>query len=58
MSRNLSSHDIVWGDAHPGNMVIDKNFDAWVVDFRGGYVENFVDRKKAGTRKRGSWQGI
>lgn len=24
----LHSHDIVWGDVHPGNIFIDKNFDA------------------------------
>ncbi|KFY58043.1 hypothetical protein V497_05114 [Pseudogymnoascus sp. VKM F-4516 (FW-969)] len=27
----LHSHDLVWGDVHPGNIFIDKNFDAWPV---------------------------
>jgi serine/threonine protein kinase len=55
--KELHSHDIVWGDVHPGNIVIDKNFDAWIVDFGGGWIEDFVDRKKAGT-KEGDWQGV
>jgi len=55
--KELHSHDIVWGDVHPGNIVIDKNYDAWIVDFGGGWIEDFVDRKKAGT-KEGDWQGV
>ncbi|TVY37851.1 hypothetical protein LSUB1_G005546 [Lachnellula subtilissima] len=53
----LHAHDIVWGDAHPGNIVIDAASDAWIVDFGGGWVEGFVERKKAGT-KEGDWQGV
>lgn len=53
----LHSHDIVWGDVHPGNIFIDKNFDAWVVDLGGGWVEEFVDSDKVGT-KEGDWQGV
>jgi len=55
--KKLHSHDIVWGDVHPGNIVIDKNIDAWVVDFGSGWIEDFVDRKKAGTNE-GDWQGV
>jgi len=47
----------VWGDVHPGNIVIDKNFDAWIVDFGGGCIEEFLDRKKAGTKEE-DWQGV
>ncbi len=43
--------DIVWGDVHPGNIVIDKNFDVWVVDFGGGCVESFVHPRMAGTKE-------
>lgn len=53
----LHSYDIVWGDVHPGNIFIDKNFDAWLLDFGGGWVEEFVDSEKAGT-KEGDWQGV
>jgi serine/threonine protein kinase len=50
--NELHSHDIVWGDVHPGNIVIDESSDAWVVDFGGGWFEDFVDRKRAGTKRR------
>ncbi|RDL37302.1 Uncharacterized protein BP5553_04735 [Venustampulla echinocandica] len=55
--KELHSHDIVWGNVHPGNIVIDMNFDAWVVDFGDGWIEDFVDRKKAGI-KEGDWQVV
>ncbi|KAH8589192.1 hypothetical protein B0O99DRAFT_746239 [Bisporella sp. PMI_857] len=55
--KELHSHDIVWNNVHPGNSVTDKNFDAWVVDIGGGWIEESVDRKKAGT-KEGDWQGV
>ncbi|CAK38035.1 hypothetical protein CBS115989_1366 [Aspergillus niger] len=53
----LHSNDIVWGDVHPGNIVIDYTLDAWVVDFDGGYRSEFVDGKSAGT-KQGDLEGI
>jgi hypothetical protein len=55
--EQLHSHDLVWGDVHPGNLVIDTSFDAWVVDFSGGSIVEFVPRKIAGT-KDGDWKGI
>src|SRR4051812_7018225 len=45
------------GDVHPGNIAIDKNFDAWIVDFGGGWVDQFVDRQKSGT-KEGNGRGF
>ncbi|KAK3329170.1 hypothetical protein B0H66DRAFT_466373 [Apodospora peruviana] len=48
---------IVWGDAHPGNILIDDHLDAWIVDFGGGWTEGWVDRDKAETRE-GDLQGI
>jgi len=48
--QQLHSHDLVWGDVHPGNIVIDTSFNAWVVDFGGGSIVEFVPRKKAGTK--------
>ncbi|KFZ03738.1 hypothetical protein V501_09315, partial [Pseudogymnoascus sp. VKM F-4519 (FW-2642)] len=53
----LHAHDLVWGDVHPGNIVIDTSFNAWVVDFGGGSIVEFVPRKKAGT-KEGDWLGV
>lgn len=44
-------HDagIVWGDAKPDNVLIDRNEDVWVVDFGGGYTEGWVPKELAGT---------
>ncbi|PYH69407.1 uncharacterized protein BO88DRAFT_425098 [Aspergillus vadensis CBS 113365] len=53
----LHSHDIIWGDVHPGNIVIDYDLNAWVVDFDGGYRSEFVDGKSAGTNQ-GDLEGI
>ncbi|KAI9760941.1 MAG: Glucosamine-phosphate N-acetyltransferase-like protein [Chaenotheca gracillima] len=49
--ERLHAHDIVWGDVHPGNIVIDTTLDAWAVDFGGGCVEEFVDREKSETEE-------
>ncbi|OBT68089.1 hypothetical protein VE03_01514 [Pseudogymnoascus sp. 23342-1-I1] len=55
--EQLHSHNLVWGDVHPGNIVIDTNLDAWLVDFGGGSIVEFVPRKIAGT-KDGDWRGV
>jgi tRNA A-37 threonylcarbamoyl transferase component Bud32 len=48
---------IVWGDAKPDNILIDKNNAAWIIDFGGGYTRGFVEREKAGTIE-GDLQGL
>lgn len=53
----LHAVDIVWGDVNPGNMVIDFDFNLWIVDFGGGFIDGFVDRRLAGT-KQGDLEGI
>ena len=55
--KELHAHGIVWGDVHPGNIVIDLKSDAWSVDFGGGCVEEFIDRKNVETEE-GDWQGV
>lgn len=55
--KELHSHDTVWGDIHPGNIVIDENFDAWLVDFGYGWTEDFADRKKPSTNE-GDWERV
>ncbi|PWY89248.1 hypothetical protein BO70DRAFT_163617 [Aspergillus heteromorphus CBS 117.55] len=41
--RILHKNDCCWGDAKDENIVIDKNRDAWLVDFEGGYSPGWVD---------------
>lgn len=49
--EKLHAVDIVWGDVNPENMVIDFDFNLWVVDFGGGFIDGFVDRRLAGTKE-------
>jgi tRNA A-37 threonylcarbamoyl transferase component Bud32 len=53
----LHEAGIVWGDAKPDNALIDKNDDAWIIDFGGGYTQGFVEREKARTIE-GGLQGL
>jgi len=53
----LHKAGIVWGDAKTDNILIDKNGEAWIIDFGGGYTRGFVEREKAGTIE-GDLQGL
>ncbi|KAF4554233.1 Hypothetical protein D9617_5g071100 [Elsinoe fawcettii] len=53
----LHAHDIVWGDVNAGNIYIDKDCNAWVIDFGGNYSPDFVDEDKKETVE-GDWQGV
>lgn len=55
--EELHKAGAVWGDAKAENVLIDKNNDAWVIDFEGGYTEGWVDEDMAGT-KEGDFQGL
>jgi hypothetical protein len=48
---------IVWGDVKPDNVLIDKDNNAWIIDFEGGCTEGWVDEDKVGTVK-GDLQGL
>lgn len=55
--EKLHAVDIVCGDVNPENMVIDFDFNLWVVASGGGFIDGFVDRPLAGT-KEGDLEGI
>lgn len=55
--EELHKAGAVWGDAKADNVLIDKNSDAWVIDFEGGYTKGWVEKDKAGT-KEGDLQGL
>lgn len=54
----LHNVGIYWGDVQPGNVVIDKKENAWVVDFAGGYTEGFGVSEKNYNSEKGDLEGI
>ncbi|ROV89569.1 hypothetical protein VMCG_09951 [Cytospora schulzeri] len=42
--KSLHAIGVILGDAKPGNIVIDLNGDAWLIDFEGGRSEGWVDK--------------
>jgi hypothetical protein len=55
--EHLHEAGIVWGDAKAANVLVDRNMDAWIIDFGGGFTEGWVEREKAGTVE-GDIQGL
>ncbi|WQF81607.1 Putative protein kinase [Colletotrichum destructivum] len=55
--EELHGKDIVWGDAKAENVLIDRDDNAWVVDFGGSYTVGWVDKEQAGTLA-GDAQGL
>ncbi|KAF1959900.1 hypothetical protein CC80DRAFT_440066 [Byssothecium circinans] len=55
--KKLHDANMTWADVMPENVVIDKNGDAWVINFGGGCVEGWVDLELDGT-KEGGLQGL
>ncbi|KND87884.1 hypothetical protein TOPH_07449 [Tolypocladium ophioglossoides CBS 100239] len=47
----------VWEDAKPENILVDKEDNAWITNFEGGYTHGWVDSDKAGTVE-GDLQGL
>ncbi|KAM5341169.1 hypothetical protein ACJ41O_015278 [Fusarium nematophilum] len=55
--EKLHQEGIIWGDVKAENVLIDKDNDAWVIDFGGSYTPGWVDPDKAGTLE-GDEQGM
>lgn len=47
----------IWGDAKPDNVLIDTQYDAYLIDFGGGYTRGWVDEELANTAE-GDLQGL
>ncbi|KAI6750887.1 hypothetical protein HG530_014337 [Fusarium avenaceum] len=45
----LHKAGIVWGDVKAENVLVDKDNNAWISDFGGGYTKGWVEREMAGT---------
>jgi serine/threonine protein kinase len=41
--ERLHSVDLIWGDAKPDNVLIDRDENAWLIDFGGGWSTGWVD---------------
>ena len=60
ISRSLDKlHEggIIWGDVKAENVLIDKDDNAWLIDFGSSYTVVWVDEEKAGTLE-GDAQGL
>ncbi|KAL3264048.1 hypothetical protein ABHI18_001189 [Aspergillus niger] len=53
----LHRADIIWGDVKMDNVLVDRNDDAWVIDFGGGYTEGWVAKEHMETMK-GDEEGL
>lgn len=53
----LHRNGLVWGDAKAHNVLVDRDDDAWIIDFGGSYTRGWVDEDRAGTVE-GDLQGL
>lgn len=55
--KKLHGIGLIWGDAKAGNIILDKESNPWIIDFGGGYTDNWVDAALADT-VMGDLQGL
>ncbi|KAK1589863.1 uncharacterized protein LY79DRAFT_516879 [Colletotrichum navitas] len=55
--EKLHQKGITWGDVEDENVLIDRDDNAWIIDFGGSYTCRWVDKEKAGTLA-GDAQGL
>ncbi|KAG9198475.1 hypothetical protein G6514_009907 [Epicoccum nigrum] len=53
----LHAHDVVWGDVHPMNVIIDEETNAWAIDFGGMNNVDFIDDDSRETIES-DWLGL
>lgn len=53
----LHRNDIIWGDVKPENVLIDRDENAWVLDFGGGWTDGWVSERLHDT-KEGDLEGL
>ncbi|KAH8668668.1 hypothetical protein BX600DRAFT_435191 [Xylariales sp. PMI_506] len=47
--KQLHEIEVIWGDGKAGNVIIDEEGNAWLIDFGGGFTEGWVEEELAGT---------
>jgi hypothetical protein len=55
--RELHAAGLVWGDAKPHNVLVDRENRLWLIDFDGSYTYGWVDEDKKETQE-GDLQGV
>lgn len=57
MLKAIHQAGVVWGDVKADNVLIDKQNNAWIIDFGGSYTPGWVDKDKMETVE-GDLQGL
>ncbi|CAD6447949.1 849a3b60-9fcd-4f96-9347-ff08453b0835 [Sclerotinia trifoliorum] len=53
----LHTAGLVWGDAKPSNLLIDRNDQLWLIDLEGSYTPRWVDEDNRDSQE-GNLQGV
>ena len=57
MIHILHNKGFIWGDVSPNNMITDEDENVWIIDFGGGYTEDWVNPEDMETKK-GDLEGL